>query len=114
MDLYIEHYLDLHNYINDKICNIGYDGELFIEKKGFNLIKFTLTGLGIVSLIAIFLKIFKFSDTVVDRKSKTVQDDISNFINPKKQVYYKSQKDMYREEYLDEDFEKIKQNFNKI
>ena len=35
MDLYVEHYLDLHNYINDKICNIGYSSELLLEEDSF-------------------------------------------------------------------------------
>ena len=32
IDLYVEHYMDLHNYINDKICNIGYSSELLLEE----------------------------------------------------------------------------------
>jgi hypothetical protein len=35
MDLYVEHYMDLHNYINDKICNIGYSSELLLEEDSF-------------------------------------------------------------------------------
>lgn len=31
MDLYIEHYNDLHNYINDNICKINYNSELLTE-----------------------------------------------------------------------------------
>ena len=35
MDLYVEHYMNLHNYINDKICNIGYSSELLLEEDSF-------------------------------------------------------------------------------
>ena len=31
MDLYIEHYNDLHTYINDNICKINYNSELLTE-----------------------------------------------------------------------------------